>query len=94
MDVQEELRVMKAFSDVNRLKVLKLLKEGERCGSDLLENLNISQPTLSHHMKILVNSGVINARVAGKWTFYSINHQGREMAMDTLKEITRTELRE
>ncbi len=49
----ESAKVFKAFCDENRLQILELLQTGEKCACVLLEDLKISQPTLSHHMKIL-----------------------------------------
>ena len=51
--------VFKAFCDENRIRILKLLTTGEKCACKLLEELNITQPTLSHHMKILCDSGIV-----------------------------------
>ena len=55
---------------------------------DLLDNLNISQSTLSHHMKILCESGVVNSRKEGKWTYYSISTEGSSYAGELLKKLT------
>ncbi len=66
-------RVLKALGDENRLKIMDLLKEGELCAGDILENLNIGQSTLSHHMKILCDSEVISSRKESRWVFYTIN---------------------
>ena len=49
-----------------------LLTEGEKCGCDLLEQLQIGQPTLSHHMKNLCDCGLVTARKAAKWSYYSL----------------------
>ena len=62
----DSARVFKAFCDESRLMVLEMLQSGEKCACTLLESLKISQPTLSHHMKILVNSGIVSARKEGK----------------------------
>jgi ArsR family transcriptional regulator len=67
------IRVFKAFCDETRLKVLELLQSGEKCACVLLEQVKVGQPTLSHHMKILVESGIVNARKEGRWMHYSIN---------------------
>ena len=66
-------RIFKAFCDANRLTILGLLQSGEKCACKLLEELNIGQPTLSHHMKILVDCGIVNDRKEGKWHYYSLN---------------------
>ena len=67
--------ICKALGDSNRLKIVKMLSEGEKCGCKLLEAFKITQPTLSHHMKILCDCGLVNARKEGKWTHYSISEE-------------------
>ena len=84
----ENAKVFKAFCDETRLMVLSLLLSGEKCACVLLERVSVSQPTLSHHMKILVDSGVVSARRDGKWTYYSISTKGSENAVKLLKELT------
>ena len=69
----ENALIFKAFCDENRLMILNLLKDGEKCACVLLEKLDIGQSTLSHHMKILVESGIVITRKEGKWTHYSIS---------------------
>ena len=76
----EYLRVFKAFSDPKRVRILELLCENEECACVLLDDLQISQPTLSHHMRILCDSGIVTGRKVGKWTYYRINEEGREYA--------------
>ncbi|MDD4436806.1 MAG: metalloregulator ArsR/SmtB family transcription factor [Tissierellia bacterium] len=65
--------VFKALSDPNRLAVIDMIKTEEKCACKILEALNITQPTLSHHMKTLCDSGLVNSRREGKWMHYSIN---------------------
>ncbi|QHI71435.1 ArsR/SmtB family transcription factor [Aminipila terrae] len=77
---QENAKVFKAFCDENRLMILELLQSGEKCACRLLEDLHISQSTLSHHMRILCDSGIVQGRKEGKWIHYSINIQGSEHA--------------
>jgi len=93
----EYMRVFRAFSDENRVRVLELLCEGEQCACILLEKLKISQPTLSHHMKILCTSGIVKSRRDGKWNYYSIDASGCEygsrllaaLAARNMKQILR-----
>ncbi|WP_195999268.1 metalloregulator ArsR/SmtB family transcription factor [Clostridium sp. 1001271B_151109_B4] len=82
-------KVFKAFCDENRLVILEILQSGEKCGCHLLERMSIGQSTLSHHMKILCESGVVKNRKDGKWTYYSINDKGCEYAMELLKLLTK-----
>ena len=55
-DYERDSKIFKAFCDPNRLKILDILKSGEHCACKLLEILDVSQSTLSHHMKILTDS--------------------------------------
>lgn len=73
---QMMVRVFKAFGDENRLTILGILQEGEKCACKLQEALSISQPTLSHHMRVLLDGGLVNARREGKWIYYSLNAEG------------------
>jgi len=84
----DNAKVFKAFCDENRLAILELLKSGEKCACDLLDKLSISQPTLSHHMKILAESGIVAARKEGRWVYYSIRAKGCENAAELLKKLT------
>ena len=63
----------KALSDVNRLMIVDMLSCGELCACMILEKFNITQPTLSHHMKILCDCGLVSARKEGKWMYYSLD---------------------
>ncbi len=93
-EYEKNARVFKAFCDENRLMILELLQSGEKCACRLLEDLNIGQSTLSHHMKILCDSGVVNSRKEGKWTHYSISEDGCEYARQLLAEVTKIYSRE
>ena len=79
-------KVFKAFCDENRLQILGLLRSGEKCACKLLDELQIGQSTLSHHMKILCDSGVVHGRKEGKWVHYSIDPAGAEQARQLLAQ--------
>jgi len=85
---EENVKVFKAFCDENRLMILNLLRSGEKCACVILEELDIAQSTLSHHMKILCDSGIVDSRKDGKWTYYFISDTGTVRAKDLLTEIT------
>ena len=91
LDLNEKKTAMifKAFCDENRIRILKLLTTGEKCACKLLEEINITQPTMSHHMKILCDSGIVAGRKEGKWMHYSISPEGAEIAAKYLKELTK-----
>lgn len=63
----------KALGDSNRLQIVQMLSDGEMCACRLLEQFEITQPTLSHHMKILCECGLVDVRKEGKWSHYSLN---------------------
>ena len=76
MDLKEYANMFKAIGDETRLFILKkLITNDELCACKLLEMVNCNQSTLSHHMKILINSGLVNARKDWKWVHYSINKE-------------------
>ena len=85
---EEQAKVFKAFCDEKRLRILELLREGEKCACVLLEQLDLGQSGLSYHMKILVESGIVESRQEGKWTHYKISEKGSAYAATLLKELT------
>ena len=88
LDERRIALVFKAFCDENRIRILRLLASGEKCACRLLEEIDITQPTLSHHMKILCDSGVVVGRKEGKWMHYSISAEGSETAAKYLRALT------
>jgi ArsR family transcriptional regulator len=66
-------KIFKALSDPNRLKIIDMLSCGEKCACDILEYFDFTQPTLSHHMKVLMDSGLINCRKDGLWSYYTLD---------------------
>lgn len=85
---EEQAKVFKAFCDETRLRILQLLRSGEKCACVLQEQLNLGQSGLSYHMKILVESGVVESRKEGKWTYYTISEKGSAYAATLLKRLT------
>lgn len=76
MGLREDAKKIKALTNENRLLIMLALQHGKKCGCDLLEELHITQPTLSHHMKILADSGLVDYYKEGKWIYYSISADG------------------
>ena len=85
---EEHAKVFKAFCDEKRLRILELLRGGEKCACVLLEQLDLGQSGLSYHMKILVESGIVESRQEGKWTHYKISEKGSVYAGTLLKNLT------
>lgn len=83
----EYVPLFKAFADETRLKIVFLLTCGEMCACKLLENFNVTQPTLSYHMKILCDSGIVKGRRNGAWMYYSNNDDVIENISELLSEL-------
>lgn len=83
----ELVPIIKAISDETRLKIIDILSCGEMCACDILELVNVSQSTLSYHMKMLTDSGLVNARKDGSWMRYSINKENAELFLSNLNNL-------
>ena len=75
--------IFKAISDETRLKIVDMLSVGELCACKILENFDITQPTLSYHMKILCDCGLVNYRRDGAWMRYNLNKE----SLDDVREL-------
>ena len=77
----------KAIADNNRIKIINMLSEREICAIELLDQLDISQPTLSHHMKVLTLASIVKTRKSGTQVYYSINTKKVVEMSDLLSEF-------
>lgn len=80
-------KVLKAISDPKRLRIVDMLSCGELCACVIQEAFNITQPTLSHDMKVLLNAGVVTARKEWKNTYYSLDTEFLDTISDTLAQM-------
>ena len=80
----------KALGDDHRLQILRLLSEKQLSAGEILASMDIVQSTLSHHMKVLTDSGVVTAARSGKWTIYSVNMEVMRSASAFLDDFLRT----
>ena len=85
---EERAKVFKALCDERRQRILELLHTGEKCACVLIDEMCMPQSSLSYHMKILCDSGIVTSREEGKWTHYQISKEGSEKAIELLKKIT------
>ena len=81
MKVVEKEKIFKALGDANRLIIMDLLIGTELSAGQILRQVKMGQSTLSHHMKILCDCGVVNARKDSRWVYYTIND-------DLVKELS------
>jgi len=80
--------VFKALGDTTRLKIIEMLSCGELCACDILECFEITQPTLSYHMKILTECGLVISRKEGSWMHYSNNTKFIELIKNYWTNMT------
>lgn len=79
----------KALGDSNRLQIIEMLSDGEKCACKLLEEFKITQPTLSHHMKILCDCSLVSVRREGKWSYYSLKLETTELLKDFFAKLNK-----
>lgn len=84
MNCNEITKVFKALGDSNRMTIARMLLEKELNATEILAKLNITQPTLSHHMKLLTDSGIIVSRRDGNSTLYAVNKKSVSQLVNTL----------
>lgn len=89
MDEKKLALIFKALGDENRITIVNLLWDGEMSARRLLSAMSISQSTLSHHMKILCDSGIVVSRKVGTWTYYKVSMEGVKVLQDYLAHLSR-----
>jgi ArsR family transcriptional regulator len=87
-DQEQQLAILKALADPNRLGIVNMLSCGELCACRLLDRFNITQPTLSHHMKVLSDYGIVAARKEGVWMYYSLDRERIGQFLEFLRLLT------
>lgn len=89
-DAKQQALVFKALADPNRLRLLSIVRSassGATCVCDLTEPLDLSQPTVSHHLKILVEAGLLHREKRGTWAYYSLVPGALERAAGLLSAL-------
>ena len=76
--------VFKALGDPARVEIVSMLQEKELCVCDILDAFAVSQPTISHHLRILKQAGLVNDKREGKWIYYSLNPDVLKIAAEFL----------
>lgn len=83
---RKQSKFFKALSDEKRIRILKLLTVREMCVCELMIALDVTQPNLSHHLRILENQGLVNRRKEGKWAYYSLTN------LKVIEQLVKTHL--
>lgn len=87
--MKEFIKVMKALSDPNRVRIVKLLQLKELCVCELQELLGLAQSTVSKHLKQLDDAGIIHQRREGAWVIYAVSESGRSEHVGALLDEMR-----
>lgn len=82
MDYQKLAHLLKVVAEPNRLKILEMLSCGEMCACDILDHFDFTQPTLSHHMKMLEDNGLVVVNKKSKWHYYSLNQDKAKLIVN------------
>jgi ArsR family transcriptional regulator, arsenate/arsenite/antimonite-responsive transcriptional repressor len=83
-------RSLKALADPARLRLLSIVAshdDAEACVCDLTEPLGLSQPTVSHHLKVLVDAGYLNREKRGTWAYYSLTPNALDSVSGLLSDL-------
>ena len=84
-------KVFKALSNSSRLKIINMLSQGEKCACTILKDFDFTQPTLSHHMNVLMECGLVVCRKDGIWSYYSLDlTNGNRLVLFLMNIITNT----
>lgn len=87
VDYEKNAKLLKVLSDPNRMKIIDILSCGERCICDMQEFFDLTQPTLSHHMKVLMDVGLVTMRKNSQWNYYSLNDSKCDGVVAVLSEL-------
>ncbi|MGQ9476546.1 MAG: ArsR/SmtB family transcription factor [Actinomycetota bacterium] len=86
-EIMEFHELLKAICDVNRLRILCLLFDGEKCVCDIEEELGISQPLASHHLHVLRSAGLVEVRREGTWSYYRLVPESMRRLHSDFREV-------
>lgn len=80
----------KALGDERRMQIMRMIAQNPGiCSCKILEEFEMSQSTLSHHMKLLCDAGLVSCEREGRWTHYTLRHEGFDSAMEALVSLKR-----
>lgn len=84
-----QARLLKALADPTRLRILSLLSryEGEVCVFEIVESFTLEQPTISHHLRILRDAGLVDCRKKGLWAYYYVRREALDRAHEVINNL-------
>ncbi|MBO0471501.1 winged helix-turn-helix transcriptional regulator [Enterococcus sp. DIV0242_7C1] len=90
MNYDKTSSVLKAMADPKRLKIIDLLSNGTMCACDVLEHFDFTQPTLSHHMKVLEKAGIVSVSKQSQWHHYTLKEEFVKEFMLSMTQLLST----
>jgi len=84
----EKSRLFKALGNPIRLEIVDMIACSELCACEILNHFDMTQPTLSHHLKVLCESGLVDARKQGKWVYYSLSKGAVQSFVDIMTRVS------
>ena len=94
MDAKQISLMFKALSDEVRVNIMLQLMSGEQCACNLMKEQKLTQPALSHHMKIMCSSGLVEGRRIGRWMHYALSEQGTYHAQQFVQKLNKVSKRD
>ena len=88
--MKEFLSITKALADENRLRMLMALREGEVCVCQIAELTGLALSTVSKHLSVLYQAGLVNARKEGRWMYYSLPGKSTPTALEAVAWVRRS----
>jgi ArsR family transcriptional regulator len=82
--MENEVKILKALADGTRIRIIQCLLDGEKCACSIVPNVNRAQPTVSQHLKILEEAGVLESRRVGTNIWYKIKSKKARQIMEIL----------
>ena len=85
--LNQRARMLKVMGDLNRQKILEILRKGEQCQCEIIPEINQSQPTVSRHLGLMEEAGILVSRKEGTKVFYAVSHDGVFEVLDWVDKI-------
>jgi len=94
-DAADVVDMFKALSDATRFEIFRLVaaQNAPICACDVVDRFQVSQPTISHHMKVLRDAGLIGVSRRGVWAYYAVEPRGLEVLRESIDSFIPAELR-
>ncbi|MBO0431637.1 metalloregulator ArsR/SmtB family transcription factor [Enterococcus sp. DIV0660C] len=87
MNHEQMSKMFKALAEPNRIKIIELLSMGPMCACEVLDHFDFTQPTLSHHMKVLESVGIVSVEKDRKWHYYFLKKEETSELLKAMQDL-------